>query len=100
MNISFEKPYYIFTKCENIESKDAYNKFLNWVQGEFDLYQMDEFEGVTVYYPNGWFTIKMVNKKNNIFYTEIYVKCKSKKVGLEICDKIELLYNHLIKCLS
>jgi len=96
MNTSFEAPYYNFIKCENIKSIDVYHKFLNWIQGEFDLYQIEEFEGLKVYYPEGWLSVKMINKKDDNVYTEIYVKCKSKKTGLETFQKIESIYCHLM----
>ena len=35
MNTSFEAPYYNFIQNESIKSIEIYNKFLNWIQGEF-----------------------------------------------------------------
>lgn len=96
MKTSFEPPYYNFIKCENIKSIEVYHKFLNWVQGEFDLCQIEEFEGLKVYYPNGCFTIKMINKKNEISNIEIIVKNKSRKIGLKTYQKIASLYDHLV----
>lgn len=96
MNTSFDAPYYNFIKCENIKSIEVYHKFLNWVQGEFDLCQIDEFEGLKVYYPNGCFTIKMINKNNEIVNIEINVNNKSRKIGLKTYQKIASLYDHLV----
>lgn len=96
MNISFKEPYYNFIKSENIKSIELYYKFLNWIQGEFDLYQIDESEGLKVYCPNGFFTIRILNKNNEITSFEISVKNKSKKSGNKIYQKLESLYNHLI----
>lgn len=100
MNTSFEAPYYNFIQNESIKSIEIYNKFLNWIQGEFDLYQIDELDGLKVYYPNGWFTIKIINKDADIINIEIRVKNKSKNSGFKIYQKIEALYAHLIKGLS
>jgi hypothetical protein len=96
MNISFEAPYYNFIQKEVIKSIEIYNKFLNWTQSEFDLYQKDELDGLKVYFPNGCFTIKIINKKAGIINAEICVKSKSKKFGFKTYQKIESLYFHLI----
>ncbi len=96
MNISFESPYYNFILTEKIKSKDAYHKLLNWLKGDFDLYQIDELEGLKVYYPNGWFTIMNLSQSDEIVNMEISVKCKSKNCGLEIVRKIKSTYNHLV----
>ena len=50
MNISFESSYYNFIKYENIKNIEIYDKFLNWIKGEFDLYQMEEMNGLIVYF--------------------------------------------------
>ena len=96
MNISTDGLYFYFIKHENVASIDLYHKFLNWLSGEFDLHQKDEFDGLKVYYPEGWLSVKMINKKDDNVYTEIYVKCKSKKTGLETFQKIESIYCHLM----
>ena len=96
MNISFESPYYNFILTEKIKSKDAYHKLLNWLKGDFDLYQIDELEGLKVYYPNGWFTIMNLSQSDEIVNMEICVKCKSKKSGLITFQKIESLYSHIV----
>jgi hypothetical protein len=100
MNISFEAPYYYFIQNEGIKSIEIYNKFLNWIKGEFDLYQIDELDGLKVYYPNGWFTIKIINQNAGIINIEISVKSKVKESGFKTYQKIEALYTHLIKCFS
>ena len=96
MNVSFESPYYNFILTEKMKSIDVYHKLLNWIRGEFDLYQMDELEGLKVYYPNGWFTIKNLSQSDEIIDMEICVKCKSKKSGLITFQKIESLYSHIV----
>lgn len=96
MNVSFESPYYNFILTEKMKSIDVYHKLLNWIKGEFDLYQMEEFEGLKVYYPNGCFTIKNISQSNEIINIEVFVKCKSKINGLKIAQKIESTYSHLV----
>lgn len=95
MNVSFKSPYYNFILTKKMKSLDVYHKFLNWIKGEFDLYQMDELEGLKVYSPNGWFTINNISQSDEIINVEIFVKCKSKKSGLKIFQKIESTYCHL-----
>ena len=96
MDISTDGLYFNFIKHENVASIELYHKFLNWISGEFDLYQKDEFNGVKVYYPNGWFTIKNTSQSEVIISMEINVVCKSRKIGLITVEKIELLFNRLI----
>lgn len=50
MSISFETPYHNFIKYENIKTIEIYNKFLNWIKGEFDLYLIEELDGLIVYF--------------------------------------------------
>ena len=96
MEISFKDPYYNIIKSENIKSVEVYYKLLNWIQGEFDLYQIDDLEGLKVYCSNGYFTVRLLNKNNEFISFEISVKNKSKKSGYKIYQKLESLYNHLI----
>ena len=99
MEISFKEPYYSFKEQGDIKSIKVYHKFLNWLQGEFDLCQMDESEGLKVYYPDGCFNIKLVNLDNNV-NVEINVICKSKKRGMDTFNKIESVYHHIFNRLS
>ena len=62
MAISFETPIHTFTRYENIQNIEVYNQFLNWLKGEFDLYLMEELDGLKVYYPNGLFTVTTTQK--------------------------------------
>jgi len=96
MNTSFEKPFYNFIDHQEIKSVDIYHKFLNWLTGEFVLCQNAQSEGLKVYYPDGFFTIKILNNNEGILNTEIKVKCKSEKTGLHTYQKIASVYEHLI----
>jgi len=93
MNISFKSSYYSFIKIEKVKTAEVCYKFINWLTMEYDLYQMDELEGLKVYYPNGWFTVELMT--NFKFQTNILinVKCKSlHKVKMQIAQ-IETLFN-------
>jgi hypothetical protein len=97
MDTSFELPYYVFRRKEKFNSIKNYYKFLNWIQGEFDLFFMDDSKDLKVYYPNGWFTIKILEGNTENTYFEICVKCKSKKNGIKIFENIQTVYRNLIK---
>lgn len=95
MNISFKDPYYNFIKYENIKTIDIYNTFINWLIGEFDLYQIEEFDGLKVYYPNGSFNIKVLNKSEMGINIIIEIKSKTLDSGMKIETQIQMIYNNL-----
>jgi len=100
MNTSFEAPYYNFIQNEGIKSIEIYNKFLNWIQGEFDLYQIDEVDGLKVYYPNGWFSIGLLSENEEDLNITIKIKSKTLDSGLKIEAQIQTIYNHLNQILE
>lgn len=95
MNISFKEPYYNFIKYENIKTIDIYNTFINWLIGEFDLYQTEEFDGLKVYYPNGSFSIKVLNKSEMGINIIIEIKSKTLDSGMKIETQINMIYSSL-----
>ena len=48
------------------DSEAIYDKFLNWISGEFDLYPQDEFEGLKIFLPEGEIIIRHVVKNGKI----------------------------------
>ena len=99
MNISYEAPFHTLTRYEIIEDIKFYYQFLNWVKGEFDLYLMEELDGLIVYYPNGLFSLKLCLEYENNFSIEIKIISKNLKIANEILHKIESVQNHLKKVL-
>lgn len=97
MNISFDAPFYTFTRYENIETIEIYNKFLNWLKGEFDLYLMEELDGLKVHYPNGLFSVKLFSQNEKGFSIEIKIISKTLKTVYQMATKIEIIYSHLNK---
>lgn len=95
MNISFETPYYSFKKCEKVETIAIYNQFINWIIGEFVLYQIEESDGLKVYFSNGWFTINILNKNKNCIKMAIKVKSKTLNDGKKIQNKINTIFSNL-----
>ncbi len=100
MNISFESPYYNFITYENIKTIDVYDKFINWVRGEFDLFQMDELDGLKVYYPNGWFYIELLTESDLDLIIAIKIKSKTLDSGLKTEAQIQIIFNHLIQIIQ
>ena len=100
MNISFESPYYNFITYENIKTIDVYDKFINWVRGEFDLFQMDELDGLKVYYPNGWFYIELLTESDLDLIIAIKIKSKTLDSWLKTEAQIQIIFNHLIQIIQ
>jgi hypothetical protein len=97
MTISFESPFHTFTRYENIENNEIYDQFLNWLKGEFDLYLMEELDGLKVYYPNGLFSVMLFSENEKNFSIEIKIISKTLKTANQMAVKIESIYNHLNK---
>ena len=85
-------------KEEVIEIDGFYDRFLNWVSEEFDLYLKGNESGVLkVYYPNGWFTIGSFVNNNQEFCIKIQVQGKSKRACKILMERILKIYNHLVQ---
>jgi hypothetical protein len=95
MDISFEPPYHVFTKYEKIESIEFFDQFINWLKGEFDLCLMEDSDGLKVYYPSGFFWVKLSSKNENNFSIELNIKSKTLKSASQISSKIEAIFIHL-----
>ena len=97
MNISFKAPYYNFIESKKVDTIAIYNQFINWVIGEFDLYQSEETEGLKIYFSNGWFTINILNKNKSCIKIAIIIKSKSLNDGKIIGEKINTIFSKLNK---
>ncbi|MEY3501824.1 MAG: hypothetical protein RL308_3497 [Bacteroidota bacterium] len=95
MDISFQSPFHIITRYENIQSVEFYDQFLNWLRGEFDLYLMEELDGLTVHYPSGFFSVKLFSKREKDLSIEIKISSKTLKSANQVSSKIETIYAHL-----
>ncbi len=95
MSISFETPYHNFIKYENIKTIEIYNKFLNWIKGEFDLYLIEELDGLIVYFPNGWFSIMIFFERELDLKIVIKIKSKTLNSGIKIESQIKNVLGHL-----
>ncbi|OGS72206.1 MAG: hypothetical protein A3F91_10705 [Flavobacteria bacterium RIFCSPLOWO2_12_FULL_35_11] len=100
MDISSKNSHYNIIKYENIKTIDIYNTFINWVRGEFDLYLMEELDGLKVYYPNGWFSITVLSESEKELNIIIQIKSKTLDSGLKIEAQIKKIYSHLNQILK
>ncbi|WP_282073601.1 hypothetical protein [Polaribacter atrinae] len=89
-------PYLILKKVQDNKSNDVYERFVNWVAGEFDLYLMNESENLKVYFPNGEFRISNFNNKVNKRFIEIKVEGRSEKICQNMMMRLEMLLNHVL----
>ncbi len=97
MNISFEAPYYNFNKSERVETIAVYNQFINWVIGEFDLCQIEECEGLKVYFANGYFSVDLLYKSKKYLNVIIKIKSKTLNDGKKIENILNTIFSNLKK---
>lgn len=82
---------------DSFEELDTYEKFLNWISGEFVLYLQDDADDLIIYFPNGWFSVKNLITNYNAVQFKIEVKSKCFKKGNQILNKIESVLTHIKK---
>tara|TARA_R110002072_G_scaffold135530_3_gene277004 strand:- start:3867 stop:4247 length:381 start_codon:yes stop_codon:yes gene_type:complete len=91
------KPYYELTHTESIPSKALYEKFLNWVSAEFELYIQDKPHGLKIFYPGGYFYITETERTNNVVNFNIIVRNKYQQKGVQINNQIYAILGHVLK---
>lgn len=84
-------------KEETVKTKGVYERLINWVSGEFDLYLQNQSEILEVYFPNGWFSIRSFKGENSNELIEIKVEGKSKIACQKIMNQLECIYNHVVR---
>ena len=72
-----------------------YNKFINWVSGEFDLYLKEETNELKVYFPNGWFRIGNFITEDLQYNIELELIGNSKTSCEKVLKKVESTYNRI-----
>tara|TARA_R110002049_G_scaffold17238_1_gene67390 strand:- start:4318 stop:4713 length:396 start_codon:yes stop_codon:yes gene_type:complete len=88
-------PPFHLKKVDIIKTNGIYERLINWVTGEFDLFLQNESELLEVYFPNGWFSIRSFKNKNQELI-EIKVEGKSRIACQNIMSQLEIIYNHVI----
>ena len=82
-------------KVETIKNNGFYERLINWVSGEFDLFLQDESDNLKVYFSNGWFMIRSFKNEKSQECIEIKVEGKSRIVCQKMMSKLEIIYNHV-----
>ena len=95
MYISKEGSFYNFNKSIRIETISFYKQFINWVIGEFDLYQIEESEGLTIHFPNGCLKINVSFKSEDCINIIIKIKSKTLSDGKKVENQINTLQSKL-----
>ena len=92
------KSYYELTHTESIPCKALYEKFLNWVSGEFELYLQDKLNGLQIFYPGGFIYINELDTNNtyNVGF-KIVVKSKYQQKGIQIKNQLSAILSHIIR---
>ncbi|WP_299549288.1 hypothetical protein [Seonamhaeicola sp.] len=97
LKISFDRPFHQFVRKESFHSMDVYRKFLNWVSGEFDLNLQDGSDTLKIFFPNERLSITKSNVSDHRISAEIVVKSRVIHDGFKLMNKIEAIYQNLIK---
>ncbi|WP_445732518.1 hypothetical protein [Mariniflexile sp.] len=96
--INIKSPRYKLVKIEHVNNLGVYNKFINWIIGEFDLYlKNNESKQLKVYFPNGWFSIGSFKSDNEEICIRIKVEGKSKIACEILMERILNTYSHVVQ---
>mgnify|MGYP003634835327 CR=1 FL=1 len=94
---NIKSSYYNLIKIESVKNLRVYNKFINWIIGEFDLYlKNDESKKLKVYFPNGCFSIGSFNNENEKIYIQIKIQAKSRVTCEILMDRILSIHSHVL----
>lgn len=94
-NNSKEKNLYEYVYEDSFDEIITYQRFLNWISGEFTLNLQEDTNGLTIYFPNGWFSIKMLNSNYSNVHFKIEIKSKCFKKGAQVFNKILSILTHI-----
>lgn len=97
-NVNLEKKgYYEFMYTESVSSLSIYNKFLNWVSGEFVLCLQDWEKGLKIFFPSGSLYIELLENSHDRVDFKIVVKAKNKLKATNANTAVYNVLNHLLK---
>ncbi len=88
--------FFKLKKTELIKSVNIYDRMVNWVIGEFDLYLMNESEKLKVYFPNGHFCIEKFRDNKNHLNIKIIVEGKSRIACQKRMTQLDNIYQHVL----
>lgn len=97
IGIQSDKPSYF--KLENtasVPNKKEFDKFLNWLSGEFELYLQEHSNGFKIYFPGGWLAIHETEHHASVINFNIVVKSKYQQKAMLISNQIHATLAHLL----
>lgn len=97
MKIAFNKPYHLFSEQKSFTNINMYKKFLNWVSGEFDLNLQDESDNLKIFFPTRKLTITRKPTDDDNILVEINIESRVIHEGFKLKEKLEMIYQNLIK---
>ena len=77
-------------------NKTLYDKFLNWVSVEFELFLQDNLDGLQIFFPGGYCSITNCETNNNQIEFKVIVKSKYKQKGIQINNQIYAILSHIL----
>ncbi|MBL4746415.1 MAG: hypothetical protein JKY08_08600 [Flavobacteriaceae bacterium] len=97
-SIEFTKPYhkieYRFKELNAINGAD----FLNHIAGNYALnFKVETSAHLKVYYPNGWFDIRMQEEAQNVVSLQLDIYDKTLLEGKRTLQQLEDLHQQLLK---
>ncbi|PQJ81262.1 hypothetical protein [Polaribacter glomeratus] len=95
MSITNNNSYLETSWSDCIENSQDFDRLINWLSGEFILYQQDENQVLKVYFPNGWFIVSFKKGINNEY--KVLMKHKSKFTFIDIKKQLLLAIDRFKK---
>lgn len=96
-NVNLEKKaYFEYVHKESVSSISIFNKLLNWVSGEFILHLQDWDDGLKIFFPSGFLSIKLLNISSDEVEFNIVVKAKNKQKAVNTNTAVINVFSHLL----
>jgi hypothetical protein len=88
MDSKLNNSYTQFSWIDSIGKSNNIDSFINWLSGEFILYQQEDIQGIKVYFPNWWFVVHSLEEKDNTY--KFIINYKSKYAFIKIKNQLSL----------
>ncbi|MDD7915320.1 hypothetical protein [Polaribacter ponticola] len=86
MNSELDNSNFQFSYVDCLNNLNDFDNLINWLSNEFILYLQEENQGMKVYFPNGWFTIRFIKDGKNSY--EVLINSKSKFTFTKIKEEL------------
>mgnify|MGYP000032348322 CR=1 FL=1 len=101
MNSELDNSYSQFSYVDCLNNLNDFDNLINWLSNEFILCLQEENQRIKVYFPNGWFIVKLLKENNNKY--KIQINSKSKFTFTKIKEQLLLAitrFKHIRKSYS